>query len=87
MVKVRRNFSFDNRDDAELLRWLDQQDNASATVRAALRAYRGERVTLADVHREVKSLRRDLQAMDFHAQDSDEEEDPDLASALDNLGL
>jgi hypothetical protein len=39
MTAIRRTITFDNIQDADLLAYLDEQPNNSATVRAALREY------------------------------------------------
>ena len=95
MGTVRKMFSFDEEDDAALLAWLESQDNASATVRAALRSYRDDSTpggpSIADVMDAVKSIDRKLKAGAFvgnpQTAGTAEAEDPALAAALDGLGL
>ena len=86
---VRRTFSLDTRRDAALLAWLDTQDNLSETVRTALRAYYDESlVTLADVYRAVQAVEQRLaDGVAVAAPATTPTEDPDLADALDHLGL
>ena len=88
---VRRTFSLDTQRDAALLAWLDAQANQSETVRTALRAYYDEsQVTLADVYRAVQAVEQRLAdgvTLGALAPQSQPAEDPDLADALDNLGL
>ncbi len=86
---VRRTFSLNTRRDAALLAWLDAQPNFSETVRAALRAYYdASQVTLADVYRAVQAVEQRLaDGVVVVAPTIAPVEDPDLADALDNLGL
>ncbi len=86
---VRRTFSLDTQRDATLLAWLDTQDNLSETVRAALRAYYDEsQVTLADVYRAVQAVEQRLaDGVTLGTPQPQLAEDPDLADALDHLGL
>ena len=86
---VRRTFSLDTQRDATLLAWLDAQDNLSETVRVALRNhYDASQVTLADVYRAVQAVEQRLaDGVAVVAPSSAPVEDPDLADALDNLGL
>ena len=86
---VRRTFTLDTQRDAALLAWLDAQDNQSETVRVALRAYYDEsQVTLADVYRAVQAVEQRLaDGVAVPAPATAPVEDPDLADALDNLGL
>jgi len=71
------------------LAWLDAQDNQSETVRAALRnLYDASQVTLADVYRAVQAVEQRLaDGVAVAALATAPVEDPDLADALDNLGL
>ena len=86
---VRRTFSLDTQRDATLLAWLDTQDNLSETVRAALRAYYDvPQVTLVDVYRAVQAVEQRLaDGVAVAAPATAPVEDPDLADALDHLGL
>ena len=86
---IRRSFTLDSQRDAALLAWLDAQANSSETVRAALRAYYDESlVTLADVYRAVQAVEQRLtDGVTLNAHTSQPTEDPDLADALDHLGL
>jgi len=86
---VRRTFSLDTQRDAALLAWLDAQDNLSETVRVALRNhYDASQVTLADVYRAVQAVEQRLaDGVTLGAPMSHPTEDPDLAEALDHLGL
>ena len=86
---VRRTFTLDTQRDATLLAWLDAQDNQSETVRAALRnLYDVSQVTLADVYRAVQAVEQRLaDGVAVAASATAPVEDPDLADALDNLGL
>jgi len=86
---VRRTFSLDTQRDAALLAWLDAQDNLSETVRAALRNhYDVSQVTLADVYRAVQAVEQRLSdGVAVATPAIAPTEDPDLADALDHLGL
>ncbi len=90
-MMIRRSFTLDSQRDAALLAWLDTQPNSSETVRAALRAYYdAAQVTLADVYRAVQAVEQRLvDGVTFSAAASipASVEDPDLADALDHLGL
>ena len=87
---VRRSFSLDTERDADLLAWIDAQANASAAVRAALRAYSSSStVTLEMVYQLVKDLDAKFAAGEWIAVSSKAnlDEDADLAAQLDQLGL
>ena len=61
--KVTIPISMDLKTDADLLEWLKKQENRSAAVREALRAYlRDQVVTAGDVLRAVEDLRRDIES-------------------------
>lgn len=87
--KVTVTISLDTRDDKDVLRWLDQQDNRSAAVRQAIRAYieRGG-VSLADVYQAIQELKkRSFATAPTQGEDSDWPEEPaEAAAALDRLG-
>jgi len=84
---VKKIICFDSDADADLLTWLDGQDNISGAVRAAIRAYRGRAVTLGDVLEAIADLRGDLRGGAVLNEVPEVQEDPELALALDNLGL
>ena len=88
-MMIRRSFTLDSQRDVALLAWLDAQPNSSETVRAALRAYYdAAQVTLADVYRAVQAVEQRLaDGVAVAAPAVAPVEDPDLANALDNLGL
>jgi DNA-binding PadR family transcriptional regulator len=91
------SFALDARADRDILRWLDQQDNRSAAIRQAIRAQiGGQGVTLGDLYQAIQDLRRGglvVAAQDEASAHIDEPshgepvEPPDVAAALDNLGL
>jgi Arc/MetJ-type ribon-helix-helix transcriptional regulator len=96
VTTVRRSFTLDTERDAELLAWLDAQANVSEAVRKALRAYHAQRegkeqATLADVVAAIEELGERMAGLQVvKASDNSspaEDEDPELAAALDNLGL
>jgi hypothetical protein len=92
---VRRSFSLDSERDAVLISWLDEQDNVSEAVRAALRAYCDESpITLGDIYRSLQNLTTHIGGARANAERDDESicvglqsEDPELATNLDQLGL
>lgn len=84
--------SLDTEADKDILRWLDQQENRSAAMRAAIREHLGGGgVTLGDVYQAVKEIERRIEAgvvvgrVQAGAGES-WEEPPDVAAALDALG-
>ena len=63
MAKVAVGFSCDIDDDADILTWLSQQENKSASIRRAIRgAWLQESVTLGDVLNELGEVKRMLRA-------------------------
>ena len=95
MATVTVSFALDDQQDRDLLRWLDSlpKRGKSEAIRDALRAHLGRGgITLGDVYQAVKELERKLQngASVAHtpALPADvPEEPPDVAEALDKLGL
>jgi hypothetical protein len=99
MTTRRKTFAFSSEQDRELLTWLDAQANASAVVRQALWAYYRDQhgPTLSDIYHAVQTLTQQLAdapeyarndyARDDYARNHPVREDPQLAAALDNLGL
>jgi hypothetical protein len=87
----RRSFSLDPEEDAELIDWLDGRRNASATVREALWAYyraeQGDGASLDNVLSEVRALSQKLDRIKVVRGDDGPDEDPELAAALDGLGI
>ena len=87
------SFSADTERDRELLAWLERQENKSATCRAALRAYRGGGVTLADVYHEVVEVKRQIKSgvpvvsADGLDDDADDPQVAEVQSRLADLGL
>ena len=63
MAKTAVGFSCDTESDADILAWLSQQENKSASIRRAIRgAWLQESVTLGDVLNEIGELKRMLRA-------------------------
>ena len=93
MATVRRSFTLDSERDAALLAWLDAQPNASEAIRAALWAActggAGAPATLADVVRAIEGLGARLAgvALPTGTPAPAPAEDPELAAALDTLGI
>jgi hypothetical protein len=91
MAKQTVTFVVDTERDRDILRWLGSQGNKSAAIREAIRTYleRGG-ITLTDVYEAIQDLKRgswvpvsDTQPHNLAGSD----EPPDVAAALDNLGL
>ncbi len=98
MATVRKTFTFDSEQDAALVAWLDAQPNASETARAALRAafdaQQGNApaaATLGDVVKAIEGLGERLAGLQWLTASpvgaSPVREDPELAAALDKLGV
>ena len=63
MAKVAVGFSCDIDSDADILDWLSQQENKSASIRRAIRgAWLHESITLGDVLNEIGELKKMLRA-------------------------
>jgi len=89
MATVRFSFALDSERDAALIAWLEAQDNKSEAIRAALSAAQGNgpAATLADVLTAIEGLGARLAGLQVTAATAPVEEDPELAAALDSLGL
>ena len=95
MATVTIPFTLDDQADRDIIAWLDRQPKRqrSAAIRDALHAYVSDRVTLADVYQAVQELDRKLSSGAIFvggggaSDPEDAEEPPDVAAALDNLGL
>ncbi len=91
MAKLTVSFTLDSEQDRDLVRWLDSlpKRGRSEAIRDALRAHLGHSgITLNDVYEAIMDLKRS----DFAADTSGNtvaanDEPPDVAAALDNLGL
>lgn len=57
-MKIVIPISLDDKRDADIIRWLDQQHNKSLAVRLAVRDKIQNGVTLADIYREIQELKR-----------------------------
>lgn len=95
MTTVRRGISFDDKRDAELLRWLDAHQNASELVREVLWSAYQRRVTLEIVYDAIQQLTQAVQEIAEGAVARLQSagtlgevfEDRDIADTLDKLGL
>jgi hypothetical protein len=91
MARQTITFVLDTGRDRDVLRWLQGQENKSAAIREAIRAHlAGEAVTLADVYEAVLDLQRCCWPRLPDAQSTGaptSEEPPDVAAALDSLGI
>ena len=89
MARLTITFVLDTVRDRDILHWLEGQENKSAAIREAIRAHLGRSgITLADVYEAIQDLKRrgwapEAQAPAAAASD----EPPDVAAALDSLGL
>jgi hypothetical protein len=91
MVKQTVTIVVDTERDRDILHWLRSQDNKSAAIREAIRAHleRGS-VTLTDVYQAIQDLKRGNWTPESDVQphnEADGDEPPDVAAALDSLGL
>ena len=91
MTKQTVTFVVDTQRDRDILRWLGSQDNKSAAIREAIRAHLGRRgITLTDVYEAIQDLKRGgwTPAPDVPPHNvTGGDEPPDVAAALDSLGL
>ena len=100
MATIRKTFTFDSEQDAGLVAWLDAQPNASETARAALRAAfaaqqgNAPAATLGDVVKAIEGLGERLARLQWATVTAAPgngagpvREDPELAAALDKLGM
>lgn len=83
-------FVLDTARDRDVIRWLETQENKSAAIRAAIRGHlsRSE-ITLNDVYEAIQDLKRDGWAVKSESSGPEvsSDEPPDVAAALDSLGL
>lgn len=100
MATIRKTFTFDDEQDAALVAWLEAQPNASETARAALWAAYQEQTgnapaaTLGDVVKAIEGLGATLAGLQLATVMASPgngagpvREDPELAAALDKLGV
>jgi len=96
MATVTVSFTLDEQVDHEIVRWLARlpKRQKSAAIREALRKHlQGQGVTLSDIYQAVREIDRKLAsgAIVVGNRDASEtidtDEPPDVAAALDSLGL
>jgi hypothetical protein len=91
MARQTITFVLDTERDRDILRWLERQGNKSAAIREAIRASLGHGdITLAHVYEAILDLKRCswVSGTDVRVHTSAASaEPPDIAAALDNLGL
>lgn len=84
-------FVLDTERDRDIVRWLEAQENKSAAIREAIREHQGRStVTLADVYEAVLELRQGHWVLGPETEvgePANDEEPPDVAAALDGLGV
>jgi cell pole-organizing protein PopZ len=83
------NFSLDAEADRDIIRWLDEQTNRSAAIRAAIRAYMAKEkgVTLADVLAEIRALPSKMTVVGTSSPEAETEGDEPEAPAANLDGL
>ena len=91
MARQTITFVLDTERHRDILRWLEGEDNKSASIREAIRANLGHGdITLAHVYEAIQDLKRCGWVSGPEAQvhtTAASAEPPDVAAALDNLGL
>ena len=91
MAKQTVTFVVDAERDRDILRWLGSQDNKSAAIREAIRDRLGQGgITLAVVYQAIQDLKGGDWTPASDARPhilADSDEPPDVAAALDSLGL
>jgi hypothetical protein len=91
VAKQTVTFVVDTERDRDILRWLGRQDNKSAAIREAIREHLGRGdITLTDVYQAIQDLKRGSWKPAPHTRSDNVEnsdEPPDVAAALDSLGL
>jgi len=83
---IRVTVVLDSNEDRDLIRWLEGQPNKSAAIRQAIRAHLGANITLADIMAKLEALERTGLTVAATAPQA-ADEPPDVAAALDGLGL
>jgi hypothetical protein len=91
MARQTITFVLDSERDRDILRWLANQENKSAAIREAVRMrLRHNGISLSDIYEAILDLQRRNWISSSAVQVSDissKEEPPDVAAALDSLGL
>jgi hypothetical protein len=94
MAKVTISFTIYDHGDRDLLNWLSRlpKRRKSGAIREALREHLRSGVTLGDVYQAVLNLNHKLDAgvivtKTDNTREPLDDEPPDVAAALDNLGL
>ena len=90
MAKQAITFIVNTDRDQDIIHWLEGQTNKSAAIRDAIRAhFRRSDVTLADVYEAIQDLKRAgwMSVPEAQSRDVAGNEPPDIAAALDRLGL
>jgi hypothetical protein len=85
MTTVRRGFTLDDKRDADIIAKLDAEENVSAVVRQALREHYDLTVSLNAIYQMTREILKRLEATSITVEPTNE--DPDLAAAVDDLGL
>jgi hypothetical protein len=91
MARQTITFVLDTVRDRDIANWLEGQQNKSAAIREAIRAHLGRSaITLTDVYEAIQDLKRCGWVPRAGAQapaEAANDEPPDVAAALDSLGL
>ena len=92
MARQAITFVADTDRDRDILRWLEDQDNKSAAIREAIRAQLSNEldITLVDIYQAIQDLKQGGWVRETASLPRGQEairEPPDIAAALDGLGL
>jgi hypothetical protein len=91
MARQTITFVLDTVRDRDIIHWLEGQGNKSAAIREAIRAHLGRSgISLVDVYEAIQDLKRGAWVPGPGAQApaaAASDEPPDVAAALDSLGL
>ena len=92
MARQAITFVVDTDRDRDIVRWLEDQDNKSAAIREAIRTQLSNRldITLVDVYQAIQDLKQGGWVRETASMPHGQEEicePPDIAAALDGLGL
>ena len=92
MARQAITFVVDTDRDRDIVRWLEDQDNKSAAIRDAIRTQLsdGLDITLADIYEAIQDLKQGgcvRETASTPRSQVEISEPPDIAAALDGLGL
>jgi hypothetical protein len=92
MARQAITFVVDTDRDRDIVRWLEDQDNKSAAIREAIRTQLGDGldITLTDIYEAIQDLKHGGLVRETESTPRSQVElmePPDVAAALDGLGL